>query len=117
MDEKEPENPDLDSALLGLIFEARKDTTDLVQALFALNLVGLMLLVEAEVLTRSQIVARLQEFYDATPEERRKGPQGLLLRQAMSMFQSDEPRPDPRKLWKVIDGGLSPREKGRKPPQ
>ena len=102
------DGPDAMSVLLESLQEVRQDLSAVGKGLWALNLATLTILVDSKVIERREIVARLQEFLDAMPEEHRNGLQGLVLRGTTEMFRPDEPLPDPRSLFRVIDGALNP---------
>ena len=102
------DHPDVMSHLLDSLLDVRQSLGAMGVGLVALNVATLTILVDSKVIEREAIVARLQEFLDAMPEEHRNGLQGLVLRQASDVFRSDGPPPDPQGLFRVIDGGLNP---------
>ena len=109
------DRPDALGELIELALESRQTLPDVAHGLFVLNIASLTVLVDSKVIERTQIVSRLQEFLDAMPEERRNGLAGLLLRSAIDVFRPDSPRPDPRRLYEAIDGGLSPQGQAQWP--
>ena len=111
------DRPDPLSVLLDQRLEDRRDLYEITHGLMVLSVASLTILVDSKVIERDAIVARLQEFIDAMPEERSNGLRGLLLQQAIELFRPDGPPADPQRIFRLINGGLNPRGQTHEPLQ
>jgi hypothetical protein len=76
-------------------------------SIYTICLATLTLLIDAKLLTRAQVVQRLQVFHDALPEEKQQGQQGLILKGAIETVEAASgTQARPHFPFEIIEGGL-----------